>query len=209
MDRGLTAYLNINLLSSCGSRFVQLAVGEKHKSMGYVLMRWYIYLWQCVCGSRVGYYVRRGQFAVGVVEVLGGAQLWAWQNMRLFLRERRLAQRVMMLLVIGLVRRDMAFVLECIRKIMLSVRLVSHRRFIFVVQLFIAQIFRLVGGYCGLRGYRIEVVGKFGRGGLRRTRRYILAAGERCASSGWVYSYSYKPIRLVSGVMGVSGFFRY
>lgn len=199
---------NLDLLASYGAGMTKWVIDIKGRGMSYVLMRWYVYMWQRMTGSCVSYYVRASDYGVQVGLLLGGYQTRAWRVMRFFLKRRRVTQRVMLLLVLGLVRRDVSFVVECVRKMILCVRGDAHRYFMFVLQGFMSQIFEATSVYSGLRSYRLEVVGKFGRGGLRRTRRYILAS-SRGRGLGRTYVYSHKLARLTSGVMGIRGLFRY
>ena len=202
-------YYNVNALLGVQKFDIDLFYKQKFANISYFFVRLYIYIMQNICNVKINYYYMQIKKKT-VLNLI----FWKYFNIEikrlsLFLKRFGVTNMFIIYFVRSVLIRDIEAVLSCIRKVLIYINRKIYRQFLFVYQVFFKKIFSFLEIYCGLRGYRIEVKGKFGRGGSGRTKKYLLYRYSKSMKSSNYYSYSYLQIKLLLGAMGLRGILLY
>lgn len=206
---GNLEYYNTNLVLSGGQAINYALKFYRRESIGYFLIRWYIYLLQLICNVRLSYYMTRIGWE-GIWQLIPKQYIWFWfHSMVKFLKRFRITKMFLLFLIYAILARDVLIILKCVRKLIMKLRSYRCRFFFFVFYSFLVRVLNIFSWYCGVRGFKFIFSGKFGRGGSQRSQKYIIESWLSKRVRGNYWNYNYIQVRLALGTIGVKGFLMY
>lgn len=202
-------YYNTNLVLSGGEAVHYALKFYRRESIGYFLIRWYIYILQFICNVRLSYYMTRIDGGC-VWQVIPKQYIWFWfQSMSKFLKKFRVTKMFLLFLIYAILARDVLIILKCVRKLIMKLRSYRCRFFFFMFYRFLVCALNIFSWYCGVRGFKFIFSGKFGRGGSQRSQKYIIESWLSKKVRGNYWNYNYIQVRLALGTIGLKGFLMY
>lgn len=206
---GSLGYYNTNLVLSGGQAVHSALKFYRRESIGYFLIRWYIYMLQFICNVRLSYYLTRVDVG-GIWQLIPKQYIWFWfHGMVKFLKKFRVTKMFLLFLIYAILSRDVLIILKCVRKLIMKLRSYRCRFFFYIFYSFLVRVLNIFSWYCGVRGFKFIFSGKFGRGGSQRSQKYIIESWLSKRVRGNYWNYNYIQIRLALGTIGVKGFLMY
>lgn len=214
IDRNLEEFqgqfwYNINLLLSINGFDIAIFYKQKFVNVSYLVIRLYIYILQQICKLKICYYFIQ-------IDKKMIFKLISWRylkkltrRLRYFLRKVKITKMFIIYFIQSVITRDIEAILCCIRKIMVVINRRAYRQFLFTLQLFFKRIWFFLELYGEIRGMQITLIGKFGRRGSGRARKYLIYMRPYRLGNLYYYCYNYVQIRTAMGVFGLQGILFY